>query len=118
MSHFEKLKVWEKAVNLSVRIYEITGQNVFLKDFGLRDQMRKASVSIPSNIAEGDQLESDRSSVRHLRISKGSTAELLTQSIIASRINYLNNSDFEFIKKECNEIMGMLGNLIKYRSKG
>jgi four helix bundle protein len=80
--------------------------------------MRRASVSISSNISEGDQLESDKSSIRHLRISKGSTAELYTQSIISNRIGYLEKRDFEYLKKECQEVLAMLTNLIKHRSIG
>ena len=118
MSHFEELKVWQKAVDLAVKIYEITKKDPFNKDFGLRDQMRRSSVSISSNIAEGDQLDTDKSSIRHLRIAKGSAAELYTQSIISNRIGYLAKHDFEYIKKECQEILGMLGNLIKHRSNG
>jgi len=78
MSRFEELKIWQKAVDLAVKIYEITKKDPFNKDFGLRDQMRRASVSISSNISEGDQLESDKSSIRHFRIAKGSCAELYT----------------------------------------
>jgi four helix bundle protein len=80
--------------------------------------MRRASVSISSNISEGDQLDSDKSSIRHLKIAKGSTAELFTQSIISYRIGYLDNSDHSFIKKECEEILAMLTNLIKHRNNG
>lgn len=116
MSHFEELKVWQKAVELAVKIYEITKMDPFNKDFGLRDQMRRASVSISSNISEGDQLESDKSSIRHFRIAKGSTAELFTQTIIAYRINYLNTHDSEYLKKECKEILSMLTNLIRHRN--
>jgi four helix bundle protein len=115
MSNFEELKVWQKAVDLAVKVYEITNKEPYRKDFGLRDQMRRSSVSISSNIAEGDQLESDKSSIRHFRIAKGSTAELFTQSIISFRIKYLSTTDFEFLKKECQEILAMLTNLIKHR---
>jgi len=116
MSHFEELKVWQRAVDLAVKVYEITNKGNFVKDFGLRDQMRRASVSISSNISEGDQLESDKSSVRHFRIAKGSAAELYTQSIISSRIGYLNKQDFQYLMNECQEVLGMLTNLIKYRA--
>ena len=118
MSHFEELKVWQKAVDLAVKVYEITKKDPFNKDFGLRDQMRRASVSISSNISEGDQLDSDKSSIRHLKIAKGSTAELFTQSIISFRIGYLDISNHNFIKKECEEILAMLTNLIKHRNLG
>lgn len=115
MSYFEELKVWQRAVDLAVKVYEITKKDPFNKDFGLRDQMRRASVSISSNISEGDQLDSDRSSVRHFRIAKGSTAELLTQSIISYRIGYLKVDDFNLLKQECYEILSMISGLIKYR---
>jgi len=118
MSHFEELKVWQKAVDLAVKVYEITKKDPFNKDFGLRDQMRRSSVSISSNIAEGDQLDSDKSSIRHLRIAKGSAAELFTQTIISDRIGYLNVTDFEFLRNESQEILGMLTNLIKHRNGG
>jgi four helix bundle protein len=116
MSHFEELKVWQKAVDLAVKVYEITKKDLFNRDFGLRDQMRRASVSISSNISEGDQLESDKSSIRHFRIAKGSTAELYTQSIISNKIGYLEMRDFEYLKQECLEILSMLSGLIKHRS--
>jgi four helix bundle protein len=116
MSHFTELKVWQKAVDLAVKIYEITKKDPFNKDFGLRDQMRRSSVSISSNISEGDQLESDKSSIRYLRIAKGSTAELYTQSIISNRIGYLDKQDFDYIKNESIEILNMLTWLIKHRS--
>ena len=115
MSHFEQLNVWKRSVDLAVKVYEITGKNPFNKDYGLRDQLRKASVSIPSNISEGDQLDSDKSSIRHFRISKGSAAEVYTQVIIANRIGYLIPDDYNFLKKECQEILAMLTGLIKHR---
>jgi four helix bundle protein len=118
MSHFEELKVWQKAVDLAVSTYEITSMDPFVKsDFSLKDQMRRASVSIPSNIAEGDQLESDKSSVKHFRIAKGSAAELFTQTIIAERIGYLTTVDSENVRKECKEILAMLTGLIKHRGE-
>jgi four helix bundle protein len=117
MSHFEELKVWQRSVDLAVRVYEITKQDPFNKDFGLRDQMRRASVSISSNISEGDELDSDKSSIRHFRIAKGSSGELFTQAIISYKIRYLEKKDYENIKQECQEIMAMLTNLIKHRNR-
>jgi len=77
--------------------------------------MRRSSVSISSNIAEGDQLDSDKSSIRHFKISKGSAAELFTQSIISDRIGYLEKQDFDYLIQECKEILSMLSGLIKHR---
>jgi len=115
MSYFEDLKVWQKAIELAVKVYDFTRKDPFKKDFGLRDQMRRSSVSISSNISEGDQLDTDKLAIRHFNIAKGSTAELYTQSIIASRVGYLNDNDFNFLISECKDILGMLTNLIKHR---
>lgn len=117
MSRFEELRVWQKAVELAVKVYEITKKDPFNKDYGLRDQIRRSSVSISSNIAEGDQLDSDKSAIRHFRIAKGSCAELFTQTIISERIGYLSNPEFIYFKKESEEILAMLTNLIKHRSR-
>ncbi len=116
MSHFEELKVWQNAVDLAVKVYEITKKDPFNKDFGLTDQMRRSSVSISSNISEGDQLDSDKSSIRHFRIAKGSTAELYTQTIIANRIGYIDKKDYNILIQECQFILAMLTNLIKHRN--
>jgi four helix bundle protein len=69
MSNFENLKVWHRAIELAVSVYKATESNKSLKqDFGLRDQMRRSSVSISSNISEGDELGSDKQAVKHFFI--------------------------------------------------
>jgi four helix bundle protein len=113
---FEELKVWRRAKDLAVHVYKITSKGQFIKDLGLRDQMRRAAVSIPSNIAEGDEYGSDKQAVRFLRIAKGSTAELLTQSIIAHEVDYLTRDEFHYIQEECKGISAMLAKLIAARS--
>ena len=115
MSYFDDLKVWKRSVSLAVKVYKNTGRNPFNQDFGLRDQMRKSSVSISSNIAEGDQLGSDKSVIRHFNIAKVSTAELFTQSIIAKKVGYLKTKDYQYLINETKEILAMLTNLIKHR---
>ena len=116
MSNYENLKVWQKAVELAVSIYHITRDNKsFQKDFGLRDQMRRSSVSISSNISEGDELGTDKQSIRQFFIAKGSAAELYTQIIISGKIGYLREDEIEYFAKECKAISGMLTNLIKSR---
>jgi four helix bundle protein len=60
MGNFKDLNVWQKAKDLAVNVYKLTGSALYAKDFGLRDQMRRSSVSIPSNIAEGDNLDTDK----------------------------------------------------------
>jgi four helix bundle protein len=79
MGNFKKLNVWQLAKDLAVRIYKLTQTSAFSKDYGLKDQIQRSAVSIPSNIAEGDNLDTDKQSIRHFFIARGSTAELRTQ---------------------------------------
>jgi four helix bundle protein len=117
MGKFQELKVWQRAKDLAVYIYRITGKGVFSKDFSLKDQIRRAAVSIPSNIAEGDDLGTDKQSVNYFYIARGSSAEVLTQAIISLEINYIDNDDFDHIENECKAISGMLTRLIRARLK-
>jgi len=116
MGDFRKLKVWQKAKELAVFLYKITGQGKIAGDYGLRDQIRRSAVSIPSNISEGDELDTDRQSVKYFYIAKGSAAELLTQSIIAHETGCLTGQQFDHIQKECLSISGMLTRLIQART--
>ena len=116
MGKFRDLRVWQRAKELAVFVYKATGEGAFSKDWGLRDQIRRAVVSIPSNIAEGDELGTDRQAVRYFYTAKGSSAEVLTQAIIAYEIGYLAESHFVHIEEECQAISGMLAKLIQARS--
>jgi four helix bundle protein len=80
MGNFKKLNVWQLAKDLAVRIYKLTQTSAFSKDYGLKDQIQRSAVSIPSNIAEGDNLDTNKQSIRHFFIARGSTAELRTQT--------------------------------------
>ena len=116
MGNFRELRVWQRAKNLAVYIYKITNKGAFSKDYGLKDQVRRASVSIPSNIAEGDELGTDKQSINFFHTSKGSSAEVLTQAIIAFEICYLSERSFLHIETECQSISKMLNKLIKART--
>ena len=100
MGNFEELKVWQRAKDLAVFLYRVSGQGVLGKDWGFRDQIRRAALSIPSNIAEGDELSTDRQAIKFFHIARGSAAELLTQSIIAHEIGYLTDEHFLHISQE------------------
>lgn len=117
MGNFKDLKVWLQAKDLAVDIYRLTDEGNFVKDFGLRDQMRRSSVSIPSNIAEGDDLDTDKQSIRHFYIARGSIAELRTQLIISLEIGYIQPEKYKDLEKRCDSISAMLTGLIKHRSK-
>jgi four helix bundle protein len=116
MGKFQKLRVWQVAKNIAVKIYKLTDSRSFSKDSGLKDQIQRASVSIASNIAEGDELGTNKQSIRHFFIAKGSTAELITQLIIANEIGYIEESIKSQIVDECDKISAMLSKLIAARS--
>ena len=76
MGDYSNLKVWQKSKDLAVKMYDLTKDGAFAKDFRFRDQIRSAAISVPSNIAEGDELGSNKQSIRHFNIAKGSVAEV------------------------------------------
>jgi four helix bundle protein len=115
MGNFRKLIVWNKAKELAVKIYDLAKNQSLSKDFGLKDQIQRASVSIPANIAEGDELGTDKQSIRHFYIAKGSSAELQTLLIIANEIGYIENQLTNELLNECNIISVMLAKIIKAR---
>lgn len=113
---FKELRVWQEARNLSVTVYKLTENSRFSKDYSLKDQVRRAAVSIASNIAEGYERNSDKDFIRFLLIAKGSLSELRTQLEIAKEITYMNDETFEKLEEHCNKIGAMLSKLIKSRS--
>jgi four helix bundle protein len=113
--NFKELKVWQEAKMLAIDIYKLTSQGKFLKDFGLKEQIQRSSVSIASNIAEGYERNSDKDFIRFLLIAKGSLAELRTQLEIAKEIDYINEMAFNDFEGRCNKIGAMLTKLIQSR---
>ena len=115
MGKFKELLVWQRAKDLAVYIYKMSRDGELSKDYGLRDQMRRAAVSIPSNIAEGDELDTNKQAVKHFYYSKGSSAELLTQTIIAYEVGFISHEELMDIENECLSISRMLQKLILAR---
>lgn len=115
MGDFKQLRVWQIAKELAVKVNKLTQNQQFKKDFGFKDQIQRAAISIPSNIAEGDELGTDKLSVRYFYIAKGSSAELMTQLIIANEIGYIDSEISNQIIDECDKISSMLAKLIKAR---
>lgn len=106
--NFKNLTVWNKAVDLAVKVYETTGSFTSDEKFGMTSQMRRASVSIPSNIAEGSARNSSKAFSNCLDISLGESFELETQAIIASRVGLLKFNDFKSLNKDLDEIQKMI----------
>ena len=114
--NFRDLKVWQKSKNLAIEIYQLTDKGKIAHDFGLRDQIRRAAVSICSNIAEGDERGTNKDSVRFLYMAKGSSAELLTQLEISVGVGYFTQDQVRMVNSEIIDIGKMLGSLIKART--
>ena len=111
------LLIWQKSMDLSVLVYKIT--NTFPKEelYGITSQMRRASVSIPSNIAEGYGRFSDKEFVRFLFISLGSASELETQIDLSLRLGFISEDNHNTLNKLVQETLKMLIALIKYKNK-
>ena len=110
---FEDLLVWQKGIALAKRIYEITAQGALQKDFGLKDQLQRAAVSIPTNIAEGFERASTREYIHFLVIAKGSAGELRSLLQVALEIGYLPEEQYITLRAAAVEISSYLANLIK-----
>ncbi|HYE81021.1 MAG TPA: four helix bundle protein [Clostridia bacterium] len=113
---FKDLQVWKESKGLAVDIYNLTSFGEINRDYDLRSQIRRAAISIPSNIAEGDERGTDKESVRFFYIAKGSLAEIITQFEIAKEIGYIDEIQLNGIESKCSRIGRMLGSLIKSRS--
>lgn len=111
---FEDLDVWKRASRLSAEIFKFTRK---LKDLVFRDQLCKAALSIPSNIAEGFERESAKECVNFLSYAKGSSGELRTQIYIGIEISYIPKEQGADWVKETKEISSMLNGLIRTKRK-
>ena len=109
MSRFEDLEVWKRSARLSVNLYK---ELVGLNDFSFRDQITRAGLSVPSNIAEGYERNPDKELANFLNYAKGSAGELRTQICIGMEIGYINKDAGKVWINECEEISKMLHGLI------
>ena len=110
MEGFEDLEVWKKGCRLTIQIYQAFAQ---CKDFSFKDQVQRAALSVPSNIAEGYERNSPRDFIRFLNIAQGSIGELRTQLYIAKKISYLENELTIELLNKSKEISAMLSGLKK-----
>ena len=117
LKNYKELKVWQKAYELCLRVYKITKQ--FPKDemYGLISQIRRAAVSIPSNISEGYGRKTTREYVHSLYVAYGSICELETQILISHDLDYIGSGTFDKLQEEIGDVERMLKGLIKSLSK-
>ncbi len=114
---YKKLKVWQDSVTFSIEIYKITKQFPQQEQFGLVSQLRRASISIPSNIAEGSKRSTKKDFASFLRIALGSGAEIETQLLIAKELNFITEEAYKIISESLEKIMGMIASFLKTLSK-
>lgn len=114
INRYEDLKVWQIGRSLVKEVYELTMAPEFARDFGLKDQIRRSAVSIPSNIAEGFERNGTREFIQFLYIAKGSAGELRTQLLIAADLTYITNEQYSTINTEAINLGAMLFNFIEY----
>lgn len=119
---FEQLAVWQKARELTKVIYAATSDGRWAKDYGLRDQIRRAAVSIMSNIAEGFERTGENEFGRFLSMAKGSAGEVRSQLYVALDVHYLDERPFAELRAQVVEVSRMISGLADYlkndRSRG
>ena len=115
-TRFEKLQVWVKAKDLSLEIYRLSSAGPFSKDWSLKDQIRKAAVSVPSNIAEGQGRFSKKEFMNYLSIANGSIYEIITQLHIARELEYITPIEATDLIGRASEISRMIKGLRKRQS--
>jgi four helix bundle protein len=108
MHNFKELKFWQKAVDLSVLVYKITATFPTEEKFGLVSQLRRATISIASNIAEGASRNGDKEFLHFLSLSTGSAFEIETQLIIANKLNFVDQNELENLLMHVTEIQKMI----------
>ncbi|NNL78633.1 MAG: four helix bundle protein [Desulfobacterales bacterium] len=108
-----KLEVWRRSLKIVTKIYKITAQYPADEKFGLVSQMRRAAVSIPSNIAEGAARNSKKEFINFLHIAQGSTSELETQILISENLDFVSQIQVDPLFKELEEISRMIIGLQK-----
>jgi len=114
MAKFEELDVWKRSARLSAELYKYFHTS---KDYGFRDQITRSGLSIPSNIAEGYERDSDKDRTKFLTYAKGSCGELRTQLYIGMDIGYIENEQGNKWVQETRELSGMIFGLIRYFKK-
>jgi four helix bundle protein len=109
---FEDLPVWQKAKNLAVQIYRTTQQGIFSRDYSFVGQIRRSSISIPCNVAEGFERGSRKEFIQFLYIAKASAGEFRSQLLIASDLGYLGEKISNDLRSEVIQTSEQLGALI------
>ncbi len=114
IERFEDIQAWQKARELLSAIYQVTSDGSFARDWSLKDQIRRAAISVMSNIAEGYARQTDREFQQFLYIALGSVAEVQSQLYIALDLNYVDKEEFNSLREISDETARLTRGFIKY----
>jgi four helix bundle protein len=114
ITRFEELDCWKKARELVRQIYEVSSDAAFARDFGLKEQIRRAAVSVMSNIAEGFDRGGNKEFLQFLSIAKGSAAEVRSQLYVALDAGYLGRDAFDALNSQATKVGMVVSGLIRY----
>ena len=114
IKQFENIEIWQKARELIRMIYTISSKGNFEKDFGLKDQIRRASVSVLSNISEGFERGSNKEFIYFLSIAKGSCGEIRAQLYVALDQKYIDEEKFKNVSEKACALSKMIAGFMKY----
>jgi four helix bundle protein len=114
IKQFEDIEAWQKARQLTKAVYSCSKTGAFSRDFGLRDQMRRASVSVMSNIAEGFERSGRSEFIQFLAMAKGSAGEVEAQLYVALDQQYVDESEFASLKAQARSTKRLIAGFMKY----
>lgn len=114
INKFEELEIWKSSLRITRDIYDFTAKKEFSKDFGLRDQIRRAIISVSSNTVEGFEKNNNNEFIRFLKIAKGSIGETRNQLYIALSIGYISKEEFKKTNGELECLARQIGAFIIY----
>jgi len=114
INNFKDLKIWRLALLITKEIYDLSSKKEFGRDFGLRDQIRRAIVSVSSNIVEGFEKNNNNEFIRYLKITKGSIGEVRNQLEIAHIVGYITKDELSNTDEKLLDLAAQTGGFIKY----
>jgi four helix bundle protein len=115
MGNYHQMEVWKESKDLAIKVYLLTNKGKFIKDYSFRDQIRRSAISVPSNLAEGEESLFSKVSIKFFNIAYSSLAELRTQIEISKEIGYLNEVEYDTIDKSMTILSKRINKLIQYR---
>lgn len=114
INKFEDLEIWRDSLTITKELYDVTSEQRFSRDFALRDQLRRAIVSVSSNIVEGFEKSNNNEFIRYLKIAKGSSGEVKNQVYVAHAVGYIDKERLDDLLSKLNNLSSKIASLIKY----